>query len=221
MVPVERIEIYSMNHQRTNKLIIIPLCLLLIAVGIFVLFGLSRVGKTPITFNVAPSSSKVTVDSKRVKSGDTIYMTKGTHNLIAILENFSAVHREFSVGNKNQTLDISLNPVNNVGQSYLQKNPQYQQEREAIGGQETEARALLAQSPLIKLLPVIDISGPYRIDYGQSTLRPGNSVIIIADSSPNGRSKAVAWIAEQGYDPADLEIRFSDFNNPLLGGKQL
>ena len=71
--------------------------------------------------------------------------------------------------------------------------------------------------PLIGKIPRIDITGPYSIDYGGSS--SGNAAsLIIYDSTPNGRTAAIQWIRDQGVDPTTLDIRYSEYINPLTSG---
>ena len=68
---------------------------------------------------------------------------------------------------------------------------------------------------MISKLPYSDVTGPFTIDYGPSTTRKDGVFLLISDSSPRGRVNAFKWIRQQGYDPTDFEIVYTNVANPL------
>jgi hypothetical protein len=192
---------------------------LLVAVVLLIGFSniVSRAGKIPIAIEVAPSIAQSKIDGKSVSSG-TVYVSKGKHTLSASLPDFSTETQTLIIGGDTQTFSIALRPVNPAGQKFLADNPQYQSEREAVSGRETQGRLAVDQTPLINQLPVTNLAAPYKIDFSQSKSRKNGTIILIGGSSPEGRQKALQWIRSKGYDPTDLEIQFTDFSNPLIAG---
>ena len=90
---------------------------------------------------------------------------------------------------------------------------------EAASGKAFDQQVSTSQksSPIISVLPAVDPE--FRIDYGQSVLFPNQSgaiALYIKADTPDGRVQAVAWIRNNGFDPSDYEIIFTD----LQGGNQ-
>ena len=203
-----------MNKQM--KILVYVIATIVMAIIIYGLgITISHRGKIALRIIVAPSVAVVTLDNKEVQAG-TIYVQPGAHTVRASLRNFQPGETKIKLSNNSsKTVDLMLVPTNEAGQAFLQANPVYQQERESIGGQEISARQAQKEAPIIALLPVSTLSGPYKIDYGESQTRPGRTVLLISNSSPNGRVKALKWLKEHGANPADLEIIFTDFISPL------
>ncbi len=187
---------------------------LLAMVVIFGFIGsLSHNSKSETIVEVAPSTAQVTIDGKSVQPG-TIYLGAGNHTVVASLDNFASDEQHITTkSGKPSNIVIMLSPANDAGRKYLADNPTYQMQREGIAGRDIP----IAETPLLKLLPTTssEIPGPYAIDYGASSSRPNGTVIIITDSSPSGRAKALKWLRGQGFEPTNLEIQFNDFVNPL------
>ena len=195
------------------------LLLSITAMGLFLAYilaiNVSRHGKVAVTITFAPSVAVARVDGRPVQLGKN-YLSPGDHTLVAKLENFYVKQQQFTVkAAQPDSVSLALQPANDAGRKLLETYPRYQQQIEAVGGLETSARVAVAETPLIGLLPISDLAGPYKIDYGQSKTRPGGSVIIIGISSPHGRANALKWIRQQGTDPTDLEIIYTDYSNPF------
>lgn len=195
-----------------------------VLIGLLVVYAgfvsLGRLGKTKVQISIAPSVATITLDNKPVNNG-VFYLKSGSHRLVASYPNFSTESKNFSASDQDlAAISISLNPLNQKAEDFLKANPVYQLQREAVGGQELSGRALVNSTPIIKLLPRTSIDDYYRIDYESSPSDKTRARLLISNSSPNGRQNALQWIKQQGYDPAELEIIFSDFQNPLKGPNQ-
>jgi hypothetical protein len=73
--------------------------------------------------------------------------------------------------------------------------------------------------PLVAMLPHLDLD--FRIDYGKGVRSKdtvSSTAIYIRAFSPAARREAISWIRQQGYDPSDYEIVFSNFTNPFSSG---
>ena len=202
--------------QPKIKIIAVAVLGLAAVLFVYVILGsLSRSGKAELTLVVAPSTASVTLDGQQVK-GESIFVGTGQHTIVATLDNFEKIERQVDIQSTEPTrVSIALSPSNAAGKKYLDDNLTYQLQREGIIGEENPQRDALSQNSLVSLLPITDVSGPYSINYGSSEARKDGSVIIIGDSSPNGRVKAVKWLRDKGYKPGDIEIRYTDFVNPL------
>ena len=203
----------TMRRRRSKQIVFVVIGLLLPVITIGFVNVASHSGKHAVLIEIAPSVATATLDGKSIRLGK-IYVSDGEHHLRVSLNNFNPVER--IINGDTNSVSIALKPSNAAGEKLFSGNEQYQLEREAVGSQEAEGRAQKSQTPLISLLPVTSLSGPYKIDYGQSKIRKGGSVIIVSDSSPNGRKNALKWIRSKGFDPAELEIEYADFQNPLL-----
>lgn len=172
-------------------------------------------GKIKTVLVAIPNDSQIMVDGNKNKAG-AVYLKAGNHTFVATRQYFDDFRTSENVQSP-KTIYLLPAPTSQQAIQFLQKNPSVQAEREAFGALEDQriTQQMAAQSPLVKLLPHTDINGPFSIGYGASKEGGGKTYLIISDSSPNGRSKALQWIREHGSDPTDLEIQFTDFVNPL------
>lgn len=177
----------------------------------------SRIGKTDVTFEVAPAEAKIVVNGKNLSPGSN-YMSPGKYKVFISSPNYKKTEKDIVVSKEAQYVGIILEPANNEMIQKINNDPKIYLLREAIGGQLAgiTSSKIRSTTPLINQLPYIDVNGPFAIDYGRSFLQKNGSAIIISDSSPEGRVNAVKWIRSQGYDPTNLDIHFDDFINPLV-----
>lgn len=193
--------------------------LLLIIIYLLAL-SVSRNGETRVAIHVIPDDSQVLLNDQSIKPG-THYLRPDRYTFIAKKAGFKDDAQTVTV--KAEVVDVNLipEPDSYEARQYLADNPDVQAAREAIGGQRANQKGLQLEqkTPLIKLLPYTDISGPFSIDYGPSDKQKDGIVIVVSNSSADGRVNAIKWIKQQGYNPADMEIRFEDFNNPLEGNQ--
>jgi len=204
----------SVMNNKFARLVII------LAVFVFVYFmfvRLSRVGETKVSVQVIPNDSIVLMNGQRIKPG-VVYLKPGNYRFEAERSGFTKDQLDVTVSG--QATDVALIPAPNSPEAnaFLERNPALQAARESIGGARANANGLKIENktPLVRLLPYSDINGPFTIDYGPSPVRKNDIFLLVSDSSPRGRENALRWIKQQGYDPTDLEIRFSDFNNPVV-----
>jgi hypothetical protein len=196
--------------------------LLIAAVLLYQIFGLaSRSGENRVTIEVIPGDAKVEINDTEASAGDN-YLSPGKYVIKASSPGFKSDEQTIEVKKSDPPVEVGLipEPVSAEARKYIEENPDIQRNRERIGGtnarrqgEETENR-----NPIIAQLPRIDIIGPYTIDYGPSATREYGIFLEISNSSPDGRKNALKWIREQGQDPTDLEIIYSDFINPLAQG---
>lgn len=191
---------------------------LVIILGI--MYGLivtgQRLGKTAVDIQVLPKNSEVTVNGVEYENGKT-YLKPGTYEFVAKYPDFSDAKKTVTITKESAEVILLPEPNTEAANELLKNNPDLQRQREALGGREANLKGLEQEkkTPIITLLPYSDLTAPFSIDYGPSEYRKDDVVIIISNSTPDGRDYALRWIRQQGYDPANLEIVFDDFVNPL------
>ena len=192
-------------------------------VGLFVLYSLGtmvlRGGETKVVITVIPGDATVFIDGKQSKDG-THYMKPGEYTFSAKKDGFKEDTLKVNV--EDQEVEVGLIPSadSEEAEALFSQNEDLQAQREAIGAKRASKSGLSREdvTPLIALLPVTEINGPFTLDYGPSETRDNGVFIEVSDSSPGGRKNAQKWMKERGMDPTDLEIRYTDFVNPLAGG---
>ncbi|MEX2006671.1 MAG: hypothetical protein WD877_00620 [Candidatus Saccharimonadales bacterium] len=192
----------------------------LIIVGIItasaaILLAVQTLIKDPnVGLTVSPSEATIVIDGNmNVKEG-RIYLSPGSHELVASMEGFSTKVIKFNVqGSKFSDVLVLLVPDSTEGVNWLIDHPQEAIRREGLGGGKfvADISEKERQLPLIKDLPFID--RVFRIDYGPSLKNPEDSnaiAIYVKYYTEAGKNEAVEWIKFRGYDPSKLELVYRD-----------
>lgn len=196
---------------------VIVLVLFALLITFFLTIAISRIGKTKVNVELIPKDSSLFIDGKKSNPGDN-YLKPGKHIFEAKKDGFTNDKVVLQVESESLEIGLIPDPKSEEAIDWLNKNPEIQLKREGIGA---KMSSLLGEyiednTPIINELPYTDVEGPFTIDYGTTPDRLYGSFIEITDSTPLGREVAISWIKNQGYDPTNIDIRFDDFENPLL-----
>lgn len=204
------------NPIRTIVISVIIIFMALIGYSIYTL--VAHAGKVQTAITVYPNDASVMIDGKKASSGTT-YLTPGKHTFRASKSGFADATLTLSISDDIKTAILLPSPISAEAIAWSQQ-PDVSATRETLGGQLASIRgmSLDAQYPLIHKLPYIDIEGPFALDYGYKGADNSEIYFLIHDSTPNGRQAAFKWIREQGIDPATLDIRYDEYQNPLTTG---
>ena len=204
------------NRNRLVLIAILAIATILVAFAIF--YYALRAGKTSVTIAVVPHDATIKMDGKVVKPGN-IYLTPGTYTFVASKDGFGDDRQIVKISGDSMLIGLTPDPASDEARAWLKNNPDAVTEREALGGMTAERQGAETRdkNPIVKLLPYYDSEGLYAINYGVEKGDEKHIFILINNSAPEGRKKAVQWMERQGYNPAELDIRFGDFENPLTG----
>lgn len=180
---------------------------------LLIVFAITTIHKRPLTakltIQVAPKSSVITLNGKKVKAS-IISVKPGEYKV-------SASHSGFA--EKTQTIKLSKDASQYVGlvlisnatstANWYSSHPEDQTLVEVITGKtvSNDSEAQQKTIPLIKELPFIDQL--FRVDYGVSKLKPTDPsavAIYIKYYSDAGKQEALDWLKFKGYEPSALEI---------------
>lgn len=209
------------NQNRTRKIIKLLLIVLVICFLYFVIVLFSRSGEAKVTFKILPDASELFINNKKVNGRNT-YLAPGKYTVSARAQGYKDDTTEITIGDESKQVILLPQPESQEILAFLEKNPQIQAQREALGGQKNDAigQKITENNPLLAKLPHTEITGPFSINYSLTPSSDGRYTIFIQDSSPTGRQNAIAWIRNQGFNPSELLIIFADFKNPLNGEAQ-
>lgn len=174
-------------------------------------------GDALVTVEVSPKDSKLYLNGKGIRA-DKMRLKPGEYVFIAQKDGYLEDRFKLNITKDSNELYVGLLPSPESEEAKVWVSDNYA-ERESIGGKAAYDRGdyIRENNPVINDLPYFSVAGPYKIDYGlSSTSSDAHPYLLITYSSPDGRKKALDWLRNKGHDPAFLDIRFSDFNNPLL-----
>lgn len=200
---------YNKKRLRIALGLIGFLFVFLIARGMYT--SIARLGKVGVDIQTVPSDAQVSIDGKL--SSSRPYLKPGTYTFTAAKDGFEKKSTEVTISKSQHAVSLILSPVSTEAKEWAKNN---QSEYEKLGSLAVKERIVTVneKNPLIAKLPYYDITGPFSIGYAFSTEESVDAYIIIKNSTPDGRIKALRWIHDQGIDPADLTIQFKDFVNP-------
>ncbi len=201
--------------MKNNRFYIFIGILVILALAIWsgIVF-ISRQGKIKVTIQAAPKDSLIMIDGKKSKVGD-VYVEPGEHMFVASKNGFLEDRKKTTISEGNNYVGLLPTAESKEAVEWSNKNSQA---REAIGSIIANQRGemLRNKASIINKLPYMEIAGPFRIDYGiSSASNTAHPYLIIHYTTAESRQKALGWIRKQGHEPTDLDIRFTDFSNPL------
>ena len=191
--------------------------LVVFLIFLFLFTRQSNTGGISVTIAVQPDDATVYIDGKRASVGVN-YVKPGEHTFVAKKTGFGDAVEKTTISESRTYVGLLPSPQSTEAKAWANSD-EVSGQREEIGGLDAENRgdSYRAANPIIEVLPYIDISGPFSIDYGYVGAGSDKTYGIIDNSTPSGRKKALQWIRDKGYNPAELDIRFSDFINLLVG----
>lgn len=201
--------------------LIIGICLAAVAlVVVLVLFVAKPGGEgVPVKIYAIPSDAMLFVDGKAVDS--SLSVSEGRHEFLARKDGFADDKLNLHISGEGvREIYLIPQPRSQAAYEWAAKNitrTDYEEYR-AMQSQ-TSGESLRTQAPVLRDLPHYDIAGPYTIDYGVDE-KDQHPFLLIDNSTAEGRQKALQWMRDHGYNPAELDIRFVDFTNPTTGAHQ-
>lgn len=201
------------DQKRVRVFIISAVVFVGVIIALSAIILAHRSGKVGVTITTNPSDATIMLDNKTIIDQKT-YVAPGKHTFTALKDGFADKSSVIDVSESRNTATIILDPISDDAKQWANDNSK---EREALGDQAADERGVSISSlnPFIDKLPYIDIAGPFAIDYGYDEKDNTKIYYLIHDTTPTGRIHALEWIRNQGYDPTTLDIRFSDYTNPL------
>jgi hypothetical protein len=202
-----------------NKKLIVILFLVYVIFIVSLLISLLQTTKVTINIQSMPSDSKLFIDNIEVKSGNT-KIEPGTYTFKATKDGYK--DDEYSITIK-EYVDVRLLPKPISQLAIEQYNDEkIQQKREEFGGIRANliGQDLKDNNKITSILPVnkfehLGVKGPFSIDFGYRTNQ--QLYLLISNSSPNGRQNALQYLRYNGYNTANYDIEFADYNSPAEG----
>jgi len=189
---------------------------LIIVISFVAYTKISRIGKTEVTVNIAPLTAQLYIDNEE-GGGGVNYLKPGKYTFVAKKKGFADAEVVVDVGTNSQSVDLLLVPNSPEGRKYLDENPEERRAYENLTSEiaKKKGKEMRGNAPIISQLPHTDLVGPFSIDYGPNLEEPGQVTLIVSNSTPAGRLAALQWIKDQGQNPSEINIVYSDFLSPL------
>lgn len=208
----------NQDMNQIKKVVFLVAFIIVFVIGWGVFASVSHSGKVATTVEVLPKDATISMNGKTIKSG-TLYLAPGRYSFVAKKSGFADANVTLTINNDKHYVGLLPVPESDDAKNWAQ-NEDVWPERERIAGARSEAAGeeTTLRNPLIDYLPYSDIMGPFSIDYAFDAVDTTKTRVIITNSTPDGRLRALKWIRNQGVDPADLTIEFVDFQNPTNQG---
>lgn len=207
------------SSTKQVKTIIMLVCFIIASLVLWASFSTaSNAGKIATKIDVMPTDAAVKIDNIP-SGGGTHYLAPGSHVFTASKVGFSTATITLTISKDVHYVGLLPTPVSDEAKKWAAEDDVWPK-RERIAGarSETTGTEAYTNNPLLNYLPYSDITGPFSIDYASDPFDSTKTRVIISNSTPQGRLKAIEWIRSKGVDPADLTIKFDDFFNPTTPG---
>jgi hypothetical protein len=203
------------NQRQLKKIGVLITVIVVLLLGWFVFLRTSQSGKIGVTVEVLPRDSTVKMDGETITAGK-VYTTSGKHVFTAEKSGFKTATVTLTVSTTNNYAGLLPQPQSDEANKWSAQDDVWPKREEiAAKRADTAGEETAAQNPLLEYLPYDDISAPFSIDYYFDTNDSTKTYVLIKNSTADGRIRAINWIRDKGIDPADLNIIFDDFQNPL------
>lgn len=207
-----------MNNSQFKKVIVIAILVIVGIVTVAAIVYLPRIGKVRLEVQAVPAQSTITLNDKPFHTG-VYYLEPGVYTLKASYVGYDDDIETVNLKKDSETVALLPTPGSDDAKKFIEEHPDIQSQREALGGfnANKQGSELQAAYPVITKLPYIDPDESlYAIDYGVTYTAPTHFFITISNSSPEGRANAITWLKKQGVNIATTDIRYGDYENPLL-----
>ena len=180
--------------------IFIPLLVVLI-----VLFVTTpRKGKIAVTIDVVPSDSQITINDKSSHKG-TVWLDPGKYTFIAKKDGFSEAKTTVLISKTNNYIALKPTAVSEDAKKWVSDHG-YELDGLGTRAFEESSKQIVESAPLVSKLPYT--TDDFKISYNFSKADSSSVYIIITGADADGRTKALQWIKDSGYDPADYTFVF-------------
>lgn len=181
--------------------ILVPLVVIL---AIFYFGSPTNKGKVAVTIDVVPSDSKITVDNTPSHKG-TVWMKPGSYTFVASRDGFSDAKVTTVISDTNNYIALNPTAVSSAAKKWASD---YGYEIDGLGTRafEEAGKQAVKSWPLISKLPYT--TDDFKIAYNYSKSDSSGIYIIVTGADADGRTKALQWIHDSGYDPADYVFVF-------------
>ena len=206
------------DKNRVRKVIIIFTVFVMLSVGsvLYVLYHQAAdKGKIDTTIHLLPQDATLVIDGRTGNTNELL--SAGSHTFTAKKDGFSDQTITMDISNTVNNVYIALNPESPQARRWYldgKYSPQYET-FSALPAQYF-GKSISEKHPLIDELPYTDTAYRFRIDYGFSDPKDKYKIfILISEGTPATRWAAIEWLHSKGFDPATLDIRYTNYTNPL------
>lgn len=187
-----------------------------LALGVyFIALNIYRADKLKVIVNTVPNTAEIYFNDQSLSKG-THYLKPGYYKVKVSEDGFLPYEEPIEINQPSQIVNIALTPDTNEASAWLKENEEQYLEYEQLAGQQAnqEGEVIRDKNPIINNLPFKNLL--FTIGYRADPSDPsGQSIIIEIDTAEGYRQSAIVAIERWGYDPAELNITFRNYQNPF------
>ena len=205
----------DISKQRTLLISLLWLASVALIVFIFINIFL-HTGKQKVDILTVPTDSKISTPFGNLKQGIN-YLPYGQYNFTISRDGFKNITTPVTVTKELSRLPLAILPENEIGDKYLEDNPEETTRYEVMGAAQSQKVSVEAREryPVVMQLPHRSLKDNFTINYGVDETSSQLVYFVIGKSSTKGRLSAVAWLKEKGIDISNADIRYGEFTSPL------
>jgi len=209
-------EINTLKNNKFVRLFIIVFVIILVFIVTYSIYQMSyRAGKIQIVINTVPTDAKITLNDDEYKNGEN-YIVAGEYKIIVQKDGFKTIEISQDIIKPGDEVDIALEAESDSAKDWASKNPQAYSNFANIVDKKTnkDGAAFRTLNPIVNKLPYTNylFSIGYKLDSSDKT---DNSIIITINASEQYRQAAILQVKQWGYNLADYNYEFINFDNPF------
>ena len=207
-----------MNNNKSKQVLLAVVGLGVIIAGLTVVF-FSFKKDASLTIQTSPLEVNIAIDGDdtysktNFKSGDTIRLNSGAVQIKASREGFKTKTLTYDVvADKTNKVFISLTPESDEAKQLLDsREEQYNRQYTATNAADNAAKIATEENEILQILP--HYGRYFTISQGVSKQNPnkvGAMALYIDIYDPSGKSDALEFLRDSGYNPDDYEIIYTE-----------
>lgn len=207
-----------MNEENENKIMRFVvrgfIALSVVAIIIFIVRTIDRIGKNEIYVGYAPFVAEVTLNGKKVQNNATNYLADGEYELVVSYNGFKTKTEKISINASTKEIIGSISPNSEEGERIYKEHAKDYSVIESHYAEQLidEANANQQKWPIMGVLP--ESTPQYKIGY----ITENENITITIQSASSYMDYAVKNLKNKIVDIDNIEkyrIRFSGFENEL------
>lgn len=187
-----------------------------IPVFIWLWVNISHLGTTPVEISVIPGDALVKINDENFSNKKTAHLKPGSYSIVISKEGFETDKQNLVIKEGDSKASIISMPTPTSSEALLWaegNTDKYLALEGKVGKASTQqGQDFIKKHPIIEALPIQ--KAIFSIGYKSIDTR-GDDIIITINAYEGFREAALEEIRDQGYDPSDYKIEFTDYRSPF------
>jgi hypothetical protein len=173
-----------------------------------------------IKIEAAPEGAKTSIDGKRSHVGEN-KAVPGKHTITISRDGFKQQSKSTTTGvGEIAYIGVALTPNSSETSNWYDDHPNDQKLSDGIASHSSDYTSEKAsqKNTLLQQLPLSfgGASGEIKLESGIPIVGSSEPAVYVTAATPGDRQSVLAWMRNNGYEPANMDMVFNDINTTFL-----